>query len=326
MRSDLLLALLACALLAPGVRAQNSNPARSFIESCRRSSRKETGRGRCCAAKGAGRCGRRQRRAGAGSDGLSRALSRFAAAPEHLSRARRGLPADSQQRLRARLRRAVHRAASRRFADDAARDEPPAEKGRRREPRARVGIRVARAGSRGKGAPRREARQRIARRMAGRPQSACSPRSITYAGRSKPRRRITMRPRKICGRAVASRPNALASEKLGEIAELRNDPVAAIDEYALAFALPGGWSGRQGGPARSALKTRQRRGGRFTAATKASATPFSPPTTAPIRRRPTQPRRRRREIRTPRMHSSSWCGGWTARRFRSRRSRARSSC
>ena len=36
----------------------------------------------------------------------------------------------------------------------------------------------------------------------------------------------------------SSRPNALAAEKLGEIAELRNDPAAAIDEYALAFALP----------------------------------------------------------------------------------------
>ncbi|HEX4076244.1 MAG TPA: redoxin family protein [Candidatus Acidoferrales bacterium] len=39
-------------------------------------------------------------------------------------------------------------------------------------------------------------------------------------------------------RSSASRPNALASEKLGEIAELRNDPAGAIDEYALAFALP----------------------------------------------------------------------------------------
>jgi thiol-disulfide isomerase/thioredoxin/predicted negative regulator of RcsB-dependent stress response len=36
----------------------------------------------------------------------------------------------------------------------------------------------------------------------------------------------------------SSRPNALAAEKLGEIAELRNDSAAAIDEYALAFALP----------------------------------------------------------------------------------------
>lgn len=36
----------------------------------------------------------------------------------------------------------------------------------------------------------------------------------------------------------SSRPNALATEKLGEIAELKNDPSAAIDEYALAFALP----------------------------------------------------------------------------------------
>jgi thiol-disulfide isomerase/thioredoxin len=36
----------------------------------------------------------------------------------------------------------------------------------------------------------------------------------------------------------SSRPNALAAEKLGEIAELGNDPAAAIDEYALAFALP----------------------------------------------------------------------------------------
>jgi len=36
----------------------------------------------------------------------------------------------------------------------------------------------------------------------------------------------------------ASQPNALAAEKLGEIAELRNDPAGAIDEYALAFALP----------------------------------------------------------------------------------------
>ncbi|HEX4001492.1 MAG TPA: redoxin family protein [Candidatus Acidoferrales bacterium] len=36
----------------------------------------------------------------------------------------------------------------------------------------------------------------------------------------------------------SARSNSLASEKLGEIAELRNDPAAAIDEYALAFALP----------------------------------------------------------------------------------------
>ena len=36
----------------------------------------------------------------------------------------------------------------------------------------------------------------------------------------------------------SSLPNALAAEKLGEIAELRNDSAAAIDEYALAFALP----------------------------------------------------------------------------------------
>ena len=36
----------------------------------------------------------------------------------------------------------------------------------------------------------------------------------------------------------SARPNALAAEKLGEIAELQNDPTAAIDEYALAFALP----------------------------------------------------------------------------------------
>jgi thiol-disulfide isomerase/thioredoxin len=36
----------------------------------------------------------------------------------------------------------------------------------------------------------------------------------------------------------SSRPNALAAEKLGEIAEMRNDSAAAIDEYALAFALP----------------------------------------------------------------------------------------
>ena len=36
----------------------------------------------------------------------------------------------------------------------------------------------------------------------------------------------------------SNRPNALACEKLGEIAELRNDSAAAIDEYALAFALP----------------------------------------------------------------------------------------
>ena len=40
------------------------------------------------------------------------------------------------------------------------------------------------------------------------------------------------------GKSNSSRPNALAAEKLGEIAELRNDPAAAIDEYALAFALP----------------------------------------------------------------------------------------
>jgi len=44
----------------------------------------------------------------------------------------------------------------------------------------------------------------------------------------------------------SSRPNALAAEKLGEIAELRNDLAAAIDEYALAFALP------ENGPAGSA--------------------------------------------------------------------------
>jgi thiol-disulfide isomerase/thioredoxin len=36
----------------------------------------------------------------------------------------------------------------------------------------------------------------------------------------------------------SARPNALAAEKLGEIAELRNNSAAAIDEYALAFALP----------------------------------------------------------------------------------------
>jgi len=36
----------------------------------------------------------------------------------------------------------------------------------------------------------------------------------------------------------SSRPNALAAEKLGEIAELKNDPSTAIGEYALAFALP----------------------------------------------------------------------------------------
>jgi thiol-disulfide isomerase/thioredoxin len=36
----------------------------------------------------------------------------------------------------------------------------------------------------------------------------------------------------------SSRPNALAAEKLGEIAELRNDSAGAIDDYALAFALP----------------------------------------------------------------------------------------
>jgi len=35
-----------------------------------------------------------------------------------------------------------------------------------------------------------------------------------------------------------ARPNALACEKLGEIAEIKNDPATAIDEYALAFALP----------------------------------------------------------------------------------------
>ncbi|MGC2416400.1 MAG: hypothetical protein WA434_01570, partial [Candidatus Acidiferrales bacterium] len=40
------------------------------------------------------------------------------------------------------------------------------------------------------------------------------------------------------GKSNSSRPNALAAEKLGEIAELKNDPAAAIDEYALAFALP----------------------------------------------------------------------------------------
>jgi thiol-disulfide isomerase/thioredoxin len=36
----------------------------------------------------------------------------------------------------------------------------------------------------------------------------------------------------------SSRLNALAAEKLGEIAELKNDSATAIDEYALAFALP----------------------------------------------------------------------------------------
>jgi cytochrome c biogenesis protein CcmG, thiol:disulfide interchange protein DsbE len=36
----------------------------------------------------------------------------------------------------------------------------------------------------------------------------------------------------------SARPNALAAEKLGEIAELKNDPSGAIDGYALAFALP----------------------------------------------------------------------------------------
>jgi thiol-disulfide isomerase/thioredoxin len=33
-------------------------------------------------------------------------------------------------------------------------------------------------------------------------------------------------------------PNALAAEKLGEIAEMRNDPKTAIEEYTRAFALP----------------------------------------------------------------------------------------
>ena len=33
-------------------------------------------------------------------------------------------------------------------------------------------------------------------------------------------------------------PNALASELLGEIAEMRNDSATAIGEYARAFALP----------------------------------------------------------------------------------------
>ena len=36
----------------------------------------------------------------------------------------------------------------------------------------------------------------------------------------------------------SSRANALACEKLAEIAELKNDSAAAIDEYSLAFALP----------------------------------------------------------------------------------------
>lgn len=43
----------------------------------------------------------------------------------------------------------------------------------------------------------------------------------------------------------SARPNALACEKLGEIAELKSDSAAAIDEYARAFALP------QNGPAGS---------------------------------------------------------------------------
>jgi len=34
------------------------------------------------------------------------------------------------------------------------------------------------------------------------------------------------------------RPNALAAERLGEIAELRNDSAKAIEEYTLAFVLP----------------------------------------------------------------------------------------
>ncbi len=33
------------------------------------------------------------------------------------------------------------------------------------------------------------------------------------------------------------RPSAAAAEKLGELAELRKDPNAAIREYAIAFAL-----------------------------------------------------------------------------------------
>ncbi|GAC1661076.1 MAG: hypothetical protein NVS9B4_12840 [Candidatus Acidiferrum sp.] len=40
--------------------------------------------------------------------------------------------------------------------------------------------------------------------------------------------------------AYALQPNADAAEKLGEIAELRNDPQRAIDEYAKAFALADG--------------------------------------------------------------------------------------
>ena len=36
----------------------------------------------------------------------------------------------------------------------------------------------------------------------------------------------------------SARPNALAAEMLGEIAEMRNDPAKAIEEYTRAFALP----------------------------------------------------------------------------------------
>ncbi len=38
--------------------------------------------------------------------------------------------------------------------------------------------------------------------------------------------------------SYATRPNSLAAKMLGEIAEMRKDSATAIDEYALAFALP----------------------------------------------------------------------------------------
>jgi thiol-disulfide isomerase/thioredoxin len=39
-------------------------------------------------------------------------------------------------------------------------------------------------------------------------------------------------------KSYAAKPNALAAEQLGELAELRREPAKAIDEYLIAFVLP----------------------------------------------------------------------------------------
>jgi thiol-disulfide isomerase/thioredoxin len=39
-------------------------------------------------------------------------------------------------------------------------------------------------------------------------------------------------------KSYAAKPNALAAEQLGELAELRGEPAKAIDEYLIAFVLP----------------------------------------------------------------------------------------